>query len=181
MRYASTLVTSEIHDPEHPDRRLACLWAPAYDGKEGAAFSKEAEHILSVFRQCLGNEREARHQFVQVVALTAVKPLFDEHFSRWEEAFERVDAAVQRACAWGVIAAKSCEIEYRLFAACLNAFLDFEVQKHLRGYYDLGYVSLEHGENDLNFELVPFMRIGTVEVGIRLSYKNPLLIASVRF
>ena len=168
VRYTSTLVTSEIHDPDHPDRRLACLWAPAYDGKEGTVFSKEAEHLLSVFRQCLGDEREARYQFVQVVALTAIKPLFEERFSRWEEGFGCADAAVQRACAWGVVAAKSREIEYRLFAACLSAFLNFEVRKHLRGDNGPGNVSsVEHSENDLNFALVPVMRIGTVEVGIR--------------
>ena len=131
-------------------------------------FSKEAEHLLSVFRQCLGDEREARYQFVQVVALTAIKPLFEERFSRWEEGFGCADAAVQRACAWGVVAAKSREIEYRLFAACLSAFLNFEVRKHLRGDNGPGNVSsVEHSENDLNFALVPVMRIGTVEVGIR--------------
>jgi hypothetical protein len=160
VRWTSTLVTSHVPDAARPDDALTCLWAPAYDGKEGAAFGKEGEHLRSVFGGCVGMG-DGRDRFLEIVALRGVGGLFERDFGRWEDGFGGVDEGVQRACAWGVVAAKSREIEYRLFAACLTAFLEFEVQRHRGGARVEAPV-----ENDLLFNLVPAMRIGGVDVGI---------------
>lgn len=103
---------------------------------------------------------DARDKFLEIVALRGVGGLFERDFGRWEDGFGGVDEGVQRACAWGVVAAKSREIEYRLFAACLTAFLEFEVKKQRGTRVELA------AENDLLFNLVPAMRIGGVDIGI---------------
>jgi len=162
---------SNISDSENPDLQLGCLWAPAYDGREGTTFTKEADHIVSVFRQCTGENSDYRDRYVNAVAVMAVKPLYEKKFANWDAKFTSTEAAMQRACAWGVIAAKSREIEYRLFAASLSCFLNFELQK----VFALGEtefdVSVHDNENDLCFALIPVMKISDVEAGKTLSVK----------
>jgi hypothetical protein len=158
VRWTSTLITSDIPDAARPEQTLTCLWAPAYDGKEGSVFAKEGGHLGSVFGACVGRG-DARDRFLEIVAMRGLGGLFERDFGRWEDGFGGVDEGVQRACAWGVVAAKSREIEYRLFAACLTAFLEFEVQKHRGGTMEAP------AENDLLVNLVPAMRIGGVDVG----------------
>ena len=122
---------SNISDSENPDQQLGCLWAPTYDGREGTTFTKEADHILSVFRQCTGENSDYRDRYVDALAVMAVKPLYEKNFANWDTKIASTKAAIQRACAWGIVAAKSGEIEYRLFAASLSCFLNFELQKAL--------------------------------------------------
>jgi hypothetical protein len=162
--YASTLVMSDIIDPEYPDLQLGCLWAPAYDGREGTTFTKEADHILSVFRQCDGEKTDYRDKFVNAIAINAIRALYNKYFSTMNTHFASADAAIQRACAWGVIAAKSREIEYRLFAASLSCFLDIELQnslEHREGDFD---ISIQRNENDLCCILTPVLKISDVEI-----------------
>jgi hypothetical protein len=164
--YSSTLVMSDIIDPEHPERRLGCLWAPAYDSRGGTTFVKEADHIVSVFRQCSGAMTEYRDRLVSAVAINAIEPLYSRHFSEMDARFPSTDAAIRRACAWGIVAAKSREIEYRLFAASLSSFLSFEVQNSL-GIHDRDIDNSLHGtQNDLSFMLTPTVKISDVELGI---------------
>ena len=164
--YSSTLVMSDIIDPDHPERQLGCLWAPAYDGRGGATFVKEADHIVSVFRQCSGAMTDYRDCLVSALAINAIEPLYNRHFSEMDARFTSTDAAIRRACAWGVVAAKSREIEYRLFAASLSCFLSFEVQNSIGiRDRDLDY-SLHGTQNDLSFMLTPTMKISDVELGI---------------
>ena len=163
--YSSTLVMSEINDPEKPDLPLGCLWAPAYDGREGITFEKEADHIVSVFRQCFGEDTDCRDKFVNAVAVLSVKQLFEKNFCKWDPMFPSTDAAIQRACAWGVIAAKSREIEYRLFAASLACFLNFEIQNAFAYKDSAGAISVRTNLNDLRHTLVPVMKVSEVEVG----------------
>ena len=162
--YASTLVMSDIIDPDYPDLQLGCLWAPAYDRREGTTFAKEADHILSIFRQCDGEKTDYRDIFVNAIAINAIRTLYNKYFSTMDTHFASTDAAIQRACAWGVIAAKSREIEYRLFAASLSCFLDIELQNSLeyrQGDFD---ISIQRNENDLCCILTPVLKISDVEI-----------------
>lgn len=169
--YASTLVMSDISDSENPDLHLGCLWAPAYDGREGTTFIKEVDHIVSVFRQCTGESIDNRDRYVNAIAIMAVKPLIEKNFANWDTKFTSTNAAIQRACAWGIIAAKSREIEYRLFAASLSCFLNFELQKALALEETEFDISIQDNENDLCFALIPVMKISDVEAGKSLSLK----------
>ena len=169
--YASTLVMSDISDSDNPDLQLGCLWAPAYDGREGATFTKEADHIISVFRQCIRENNDYRDRYVNAVAVMAVKPLFEKNFANWDTKFTSTEAAIQRACAWGIVAAKSREIEYRLFAASLSCFLNFELQKVFALEETKFDISVQYNQNDLCFTLIPVMKMSDVEVGKGLSVR----------
>lgn len=165
--YVSTLVMSDIPDPDSPELRLGCLWAPAYDGKEGVTFTKEAEHILSVFRQCSDNEVDHRDRIAHAMAVMAIGNLYAKHFAGWEYHYASANAAIQRACAWGVVAAKLREVEYRLFAASLSSFLNFELQRSLpsqESYFDF---SAQGGGNDICCTLIPLIKISDLEIRIK--------------
>jgi hypothetical protein len=165
-QYASTLVMSNIADPHCPELQLGCLWAPAYDGKEGITFSKEIDHILPVFRQCSGDEGKSnfRERFANAIAIMAITPLFANHFTTWDPNFSSPDAAIQRACAWGVVAAKSREVEYRLFASSLSCFLNFELQNNLTFTEEESSRTSGEFPNDLCYTLIPYMRIIDMQV-----------------
>ena len=163
--FTSTLVMSKIHDSNNPELQLGCLWAPGFDGKEGTTFAKEADHIVSVFKHCSGGENGYRDRFVNAVAIMSINPLYSKHFTKWNSQIECTDAAIQRACAWGVVAAKSREIEYRLFAASLSCFLNFELQNNLAFHNQDFDISLVGSNNDISCVLVPVIRIADVEIG----------------
>jgi hypothetical protein len=167
--YASTLVMSDIPDPESPELRLGCLWAPAHDGKEGVTFAKETEHILSVFRQCSANEVDHRDKIAHAMAVMAIGNLYTKHFAGWEDHYASADAAIQRACAWGVVAAKSREVEYRLFAASLSSFLNFELKRSLPSQESYFEFSTQGSGNDICCTLIPLIKTSNVEIRI-----NPL-------
>ena len=164
-QFTSTLVMSNILDPDNPELQLGCLWAPGFDGKEGTTFAKEAEHIVSVFKHCSGGENGYRDRFVNAVAIMSVNPLYSKHFTNWDFRLGRPDAAIQRACAWGVVAAKSREIEYRLFAASLSCFLNFELHNNLAFHNQDFDISLAENKNDICCVLVPVITIADVEIG----------------
>lgn len=164
--YSSTLVMSDITDPDNPELQLGCLWAPAYDGREGATFLKEADHVLSVLRQCSGETTDYRDNFINAVAINAIQPLYEKHFTNMEPEFTSAEAAIQRACAWGVVAAKSREVEYRLFAASLSCFLNFELQKNNFSFRESQFSVSKYGsQNDLCYTLTPVLKITDVEIG----------------
>ena len=156
---------SKILDSNNPELQLGCLWAPGFDGKEGTTFAKEADHIVSVFKHCSGGENGYRDRFVNAVAIMSINPLYSKHFTMWNSQIECTDAAIQRACAWGVVAAKSREIEYRLFAASLSCFLNFELQNNLAFHNQDFDTSLVESKNDISCVLVPIIRIADVEIG----------------
>lgn len=156
---------SNISDPDNPELQLGCLWAPAFDGNEGATFAKETDHIISVFKHCSGGVNGYRDRFVNAVAIMSISPLYSKHFTKWDSNLVCPDAAIQRACAWGVVAAKSREIEYRLFAASLTCFLNFELHNNLAFHNQNFDVSLVERKNDISCILVPVIRIADVEIG----------------
>lgn len=164
-QFTSTLVMSNILDPNNPELQLGCLWAPGFDGKEGTTFSKEADHIMSVFRHCSGGENGYRDRFVNAVAIMSISPLYSKHFTNWDPQLACPDAAIQRACAWGVVAAKSRETEYRLFAASLSCFLNFELHNNL-AFHDQDFdISSAESKNDICCVLLPVIRIINAEIG----------------
>jgi hypothetical protein len=165
--YASTLVMSDIPGPDSPELRLGCLWAPSHDGKEGVTFAKETEHILSVFRQCSDNEVDHRDKIAHAMAVIAIGNLYAKHFAGWEDHYASANAAIQRACAWGVVAAKSREVEYRLFAASLSAFLNFELQRSLPSQESYFEFSAPGGGNDICCILIPLIKTSNVEIRIK--------------
>lgn len=164
-QFTSTLVMSKILDPNNPELQLGCLWAPGFDGREGTTFSKEADHIMSVFRHCSGGESGYRDRFVNAVAIMSITPLYSKHFTNWDSHLASPEAAIQRACAWGVVAAKSREIEYRLFASSLACFLNFELHNNLAFHNQEFDISLADTKNDICCILVPAIRMGDAEIG----------------
>lgn len=161
--YASTIVMSDIADPENPEGQVSCLWAPAYEGKDGATFSKESAHLLSVLGQCWEGGTDYNERLRRSVATAAINDLYGKHFTQWSPRFAYVEAAIQRACAWGVVAAKSREIEYRLFAASLSHFLNSQINFTLRNKEI--EISLEECQNDLCYSLVPMIKLHNEELG----------------
>lgn len=159
-RYASTTVMSDIINPETPSEQISCLWAPAYDGKETLTYRKESTHLLSVIRQfwegCTYNERLRTS-----VAATAIHNLFSKHFTEWTPNFTSEDAALQRALAWGVVAANTSQIEYRLFAASLVALLNSQINLSLTD----GPLEMDNFGNDICYTLTPHFKIHDIELG----------------
>jgi hypothetical protein len=164
-RYASTIVMSDIRNPGNPELQVSCLWAPAYEGKDGATFTKEADHLLSVLGQCWDGGADYNERLRTSVAAAAINDLYGKHFTHWNPHFVSAEAAIQRACAWGVVASKSREIEYRLFAASLSCFLNSQINFTLRNNdFD---ISLQQHQNDLCYLLVPVMKFYDEELGKR--------------
>jgi hypothetical protein len=154
LSYASTIVMSDIVNPETPSEQISCLWAPAYDTIDTITFRKESTHLLSVLRQSWEgftyNERMRTS-----VAATAIHDLFSKYFVEWTQDFPSEDAALQRACAWGIVAANRSQVEYRLFATSLVCLLDTQINTSLRG-------TLEENEafgNDICYTLIPHFKI----------------------
>jgi hypothetical protein len=150
---------SDIINPETPSEQISCLWAPAYDGKDPVTFRRESAHLLSVLRQCWEgctyNERMRTS-----VAATAINDLFSKHFTDWTREFTSEDAALQRACAWGVVAAHTSKIEYRLFAASLVSLLNSQINSSLTDKS----VEMEDLGNDMCYTLIPFFRIHDIDL-----------------
>lgn len=163
-RYISTLVMSEIADPDDPELRLSCLWAPAFEGKEGTTFEKESRHILSVFNQCSGTGNDFRGRLASALGSISIGLLYEKYFDDWEPRFVSAAAAIQRACAWGIVAAKSTEIEYRLFAASLRCYLHLQIQRNLQFQEKFNFSS-DDGQRDLSYELIPFIKVSDTEIG----------------
>jgi len=162
--YSSAIILSDIPDTENPDAQpISCLWAPAYDGKDGSTFSREPSNIFPVFKQASGNQNTYDDRLVSSIATMAIEQLYSKHFTEWQPHFRSVDAAIQRACAWGIVGAKSREIEYRLFAASLSCLLNLQMTIALGNSELQGAVETEG--NDLCFTLRPIMTIEDVEVG----------------
>jgi hypothetical protein len=161
--YASTIVMSDITNPENPEHPVSCLWAPAYEGRDGSTFSKESAHLLSVLGQCWEGGADYNERLRTSVATAAINDLYGKHFTQWTPRFVSAEAAIQRACAWGIVAAKSREIEYRLFAASLSHFLNSQINFTLRNN-EFG-VSLEQCQNDLCYLLVPVLKLHDKELG----------------
>jgi hypothetical protein len=163
QRYASTIVMSNIINSGHPELQVSCLWAPAYEGKDGATFTKEADHLLSVLGQCWDGGADYNERLRTSVAAAAINDLYGKHFTHWNPHFVSAEAAIQRACAWGVVASKSREIEYRLFAASLSCFLNSQINFTLKNNdFDN---SLQQRQNDLCYVLVSVMKLYDEELG----------------
>jgi hypothetical protein len=154
---------SDITNPENPEHPVSCLWAPAYEGKDGATFSKESAHLLSVLGHCWEGGADYNERLRTSVATAAINDLYGKHFTHWSPRFAYAEAAIQRACAWGIVAAKSREIEYRLFAASLSHFLNSQINFTLRNNEFV--VSLEQCQNDLCYLLVPVLKFHDEELG----------------
>lgn len=161
--YVSSIVMSDILDPDHPESQLSCLWAPAFDGRNGITFAREADHILSVLRQGWEGGKDSNERLRTSVAAMAVNYLYGRHFSSWTTVYTSPEAAIQRACAWGIVAAKSREVEYRLFAASLSCFLNSQINITLQSSdFD---ASVQDNRNDLRFFLVPYFRLFDMDLG----------------
>lgn len=160
--YTSSIVMSDIIDPDHAESQVSCLWAPACDGKPGMTFMREADHILSVLIQGWQGVKDANERLRASVAAMAINYLYSRHFSSWSPMYGSPEAAIQRACAWGIVAAKSREIEYRLFAASLSCFLNSQINITLQtSDFD---VSVQENRNDLRFFLIPHFRLFDVDL-----------------
>jgi hypothetical protein len=160
--YVSSIVMSDIVDPAGPGSQVSCLWAPAYEGKDTITFAREADHLLSALTTDVTTYNGADRLRTSVVAMS-VNCLYTRHFHGWSHAFSFREAAIQRACAWGIVAAKSKEVEYRLFAASLSCFLNSQINMTLQtSDFD---ASIERNTNDLTLYLVPYFRIFETDLG----------------
>lgn len=154
LSYASTIVMSDIINPETPSEQISCLWAPAYDTIDTITFRKESTYLLSVIRQSW--EGFTYNQRMRTsVAATAIHDLFSKYFVEWTQDFPSEDAALQRACAWGIVAANRSQVEYRLFAASLVCLLDTQINTSLR---DTSAETEAFG-NDICYTLIPHFKI----------------------
>jgi hypothetical protein len=175
-RYSSSVVVSDIVNPERPDEQLSCLWAPAYDGREGSTFSKEVEHIISVFKQSTGEGFQDKLAYT--MAKMTINDMYRHYFDEWSPRYISCASAIQRACAWGIVAAKSKEVEYRLFAAALRCFINLQTGGQFGAEKQEGCI-MESGDslNNMCFVLTPFMdlchrRIGTSSLTLVLIKRN---------
>lgn len=163
IKYAGTVVMSDIINRDMPSEQIGCLWAPAYDGKDPVTFRKESTHLLSVLRLCWEgctyNERMRTS-----VAATAITDLFSKHFTEWAPNFSSQEAALLRACAWGFVAANTSKIEYRLFAASMICLLNSQINSSLA----TSSIEAESPGNDLCFTLIPYFRVLHIELGKHL-------------
>jgi hypothetical protein len=164
--YTSSIVMSDIIDPDRPESQVSCLWAPAYDGKSGTTFTREADHILSVLKQGWEGGKDSNERLRTSVAAMAINYLYTHHFSCWSPLYGSPEAAIQRACAWGIVASKSRQLEYRLFAASLSCFLNSQINITLQtSDFDS---SVPENRNDLRFFLVPYFRVFDIDLGMCL-------------
>ena len=154
LSYVSTIVMSDIINPDVPSEQISCLWAPAYDTVDTITFRKESTHLLSVLRQSW--EGSTYNERMRTwVAATAINDLFSKYFTEWTHGFPSEDAALQRACAWGIVAANRSQIEYRLFAASLVCLLNTQINTSVRD----NLTELEAFGNDTCYMLVPHFKI----------------------
>src|SRR5207237_3837639 len=63
--------------------------------------------------------------------------------------FPSEDAALQRACAWGIVAANRSQIEYRLFAASVVCLLNTQINTSVRD----NLTELEAFGNDICYKI----------------------------
>lgn len=160
LSYVSTIVMSDIINPDVPSEQISCLWAPAYDTVDTITFRKESTHLLSVLRQSWDGSTYNKRMRTSVAA-TAINDLFSKYFTEWTHGFPSEDAALQRACAWGIVAANRSQIEYRLFAASLVCLLNTQINTSLRD----NLAEPEAFGKDICYMLVPHFKIYDTELG----------------
>lgn len=158
-----TVVMSEV-----PEMHPKCIWSHLDNKTDMNLFSMERAYLLSALPSNANNLSHKVHQSVAASELSAVY----KRLRGWNWMFDSTEAAIQRACAWGIVNSASDMFEYRLFAACVTRFFETHVTSRNRPSRNHVTGSQAENENDLAYILTPFIEV----FGTDISYDWILVI-----